>query len=274
MNFSHSDNLTNKENECVICHKQAQYTCPKCGAKYCSKECFKNHSKFCVNQFYKQQIKEISKHNKKASTETIIQMQKTLENEDKDIIPFEIEPWKAWWESEFIERSPKPMIEPPENVSPLLPYHLCDILYSYCYLMRLYNGDISFDIKGAADCLLSISNVLEGKPNINSVKKAISECISNTRRPDLFIEFQWQVEVVKDVEKILKSNDHLCRALSETNALLREAKKKRAESKSLFFFEWAPTLTKKDLENLKSQVHDYYTSLNAYLIDVHSKEVE
>ena len=273
MNFSHSD-ITNSENECIVCHKIGKYTCPSCGAKYCSKECFSKHSNFCVNQFAKRKINEISKNSKKVSTESIIRMQKTLENEDKDIIPFEVEPWKAWWESNFIERAPHPLIEPPEKVSPLLPYHLCDILYSYCYLMRLYNGDVSFDIQGAAECLLSISNVLVGKPEIRSVKQAISECISNTRRPDLFIEFQWQVEVVKDVEKVLKTNDHLCRALSETNALLREAKKKRAESKSLFFFAWAPTVSKKELEALQNEVHDYYTSLNAYLIDVHAKEAE
>lgn len=45
--------------------------------------------------------------------------------------------------------------------SPLLQLHLLDLLYSYCYVLRLYNGDYTSDPAGAADMLFSLSAVLE-----------------------------------------------------------------------------------------------------------------
>lgn len=255
---------------CSVCKKKALYTCPHCGARYCCMECFSKHSPVCVAKFSRRSLE--ANRPTKASNETILAMRKTLSNADKEFIPVEVEPWNAWWEAAIIKDPPQPLIPPPEKVSPLLPYHLSDILYSYCYVMRLYNGDVSFDIEGAAEAIVAISAVLYGKPDLHSVKQAISECISNSRRPDLFVEYQWQVEVVGDVEKVLRSPEHVCRALSETYCLLKEAKQKRASSKSLFFFAWAPTFRGKELEKLRDEVHEYYTSLSVYLLDVHEKE--
>lgn len=45
--------------------------------------------------------------------------------------------------------------------SPLLQYHLLDLLYGYCFVLRLYNGDCSTDPGEAADVLFSLSAVLE-----------------------------------------------------------------------------------------------------------------
>ncbi|GAB4818983.1 hypothetical protein N2152v2_006029 [Parachlorella kessleri] len=44
--------------------------------------------------------------------------------------------------------------------SPLLQYHLLDLLYAYCYVLRLYNGDYTADPSEAADLVFALSGVL------------------------------------------------------------------------------------------------------------------
>ena len=260
---------------CDVCHKKAMYSCPNCGARYCSNECFKKHSVSCVNKFASNSLKTMAAP--RVSTEVILTTQKLLANMDankSEIMPSqEIEPWKAWWEEKFIVNPPQSIYPPPDNVSPLLPYHLVDILYSYCYIMRLYNGDISFDILGAVESMLSISNVLEGKPNLNSIKESLAPCIENTRTSELFVEFQWQVEVVHDVELILQTKDHVLKAVYEMFMIFSNSKHKRATQKLKFFVAWVPSINKKELEKISDEVHEYYTSLRVYLLDVHSKDI-
>lgn len=67
--------------------------------------------------------------------------------------------------------------------SPLLAVHLVDIMYSYCFTLRLYNGDWQSDPIGSATVLLSISSVLgqEGQPE--TVLEALSHCMEQTCSP-------------------------------------------------------------------------------------------
>ena len=44
--------------------------------------------------------------------------------------------------------------------SPLLAVHLVDILYSYCFTLRLYNGDWQSDAIGSVSVVLTVSSVL------------------------------------------------------------------------------------------------------------------
>lgn len=64
--------------------------------------------------------------------------------------------------------------------SPLLAVHLVDVLYSYCFTLRLYNGDWHFDPLGAATVVLSMSAVLgdDGRPE--TVAEALSACLEQT----------------------------------------------------------------------------------------------
>lgn len=184
-------------------------------------------------------------------------------------IQTEVEPWEAWWEKKVIANFPKPITTPPRQFSASLIFHLVDILYSYCYTMRLYNGDVSFDFEGACNVLVSISSVLElNAGELPSVKYALNQCVNNTKDPEIFVEFQWMVEVVRDVEMCLQSNAHVYRALSEAHSIAKEAKYKKVFKKLEFFFAWSQTLTIKMLEKLKDEVHDYYTSLQALLFDI------
>ncbi|KAJ0971100.1 hypothetical protein J5N97_019059 [Dioscorea zingiberensis] len=61
--------------------------------------------------------------------------------------------------------------------SPLLSIHLVDILFSYCFTLRLYNGDWQSDALGGAFVVLSISKVLgdDGRPE--TVAEALGACL-------------------------------------------------------------------------------------------------
>ncbi|CAN4077497.1 unnamed protein product [Withania somnifera] len=67
--------------------------------------------------------------------------------------------------------------------SPLLAVHLIDIMYSYCYTLRLYNGDWQSDSIGSATVLLSISSVLGQGEQPQTVPEALSHCMEQTCSP-------------------------------------------------------------------------------------------
>ncbi|KAK4787582.1 hypothetical protein SAY86_011415 [Trapa natans] len=67
--------------------------------------------------------------------------------------------------------------------SPLLTVHLVDILYSYCFTLRLYNGDWRSDPIGSSMVILSISSVLGHGGQPESVLEALSSCLEQTCSP-------------------------------------------------------------------------------------------
>ncbi|XP_055821763.1 uncharacterized protein LOC129890221 isoform X2 [Solanum dulcamara] len=67
--------------------------------------------------------------------------------------------------------------------SPLLAVHLVDIMYSYCFTLRLYNGDWQSDPIGSATVLLSVSSVLGQGGQPETVLEALSHCMEQTCSP-------------------------------------------------------------------------------------------
>ncbi|XP_020109951.1 zinc finger HIT domain-containing protein 2 [Ananas comosus] len=67
--------------------------------------------------------------------------------------------------------------------SPLLAVHLVDVLYAYCFTLRLYNGDWHSDPFGASTVVLTISKVLgeDGRPE--TVSQALGACLETTCSP-------------------------------------------------------------------------------------------
>lgn len=68
--------------------------------------------------------------------------------------------------------------------SPLLAIHLIDIIYSYCFTLRLYNGDYRSDILGSATVVLSMSSVLGHNMHPETVHEALSLCLEQTCSPE------------------------------------------------------------------------------------------
>jgi hypothetical protein len=67
--------------------------------------------------------------------------------------------------------------------SPLLAVHLIDMLYSYCFTLRLYNGDWRADPFGASSVAMSISKVMGEDTKPETVPEALTACIEETCSP-------------------------------------------------------------------------------------------
>ncbi|CAN1177971.1 Zinc finger HIT domain-containing protein 2 [Linum perenne] len=67
--------------------------------------------------------------------------------------------------------------------SPLLAIHLVDIIYSYCFTLRLYNGDWNSDAMGSVTVLLTVSQVLGQASQPENVMEALSYCLEQSCSP-------------------------------------------------------------------------------------------
>lgn len=67
--------------------------------------------------------------------------------------------------------------------SPLLAVHLVDIVYSYCFTIRLYNGDWQSDAVGSSMVILSVSSVLGQSGQPETMLEALSYCLEQTCSP-------------------------------------------------------------------------------------------
>lgn len=91
-------------------------------------------------------------------------------------------------QSLHIPPGPETPLPPISNLSttepsPLLAIHLVDIIYSYCFTLRFYNGEWLTDPVGSVMHCLTISFVLGqgGKPE--TVSEAVSHCLEQTCSP-------------------------------------------------------------------------------------------
>lgn len=64
--------------------------------------------------------------------------------------------------------------------SPLLIVHAVDIIYSYCFTLRLYNGDWKSDAFESATTLLTVSSVLGQLAHPETVFEALLNCLERT----------------------------------------------------------------------------------------------
>ncbi|CAH8346220.1 unnamed protein product [Eruca vesicaria subsp. sativa] len=71
-----------------------------------------------------------------------------------------------------------------KKASPLLPIHLVDVLYSYCFTLRIYNGEWESDSLGAGTMVLSVSSVLGENAQPGSLKEVLSFCLEQTCSSD------------------------------------------------------------------------------------------
>uniref|UniRef100_A0A0E0M9U6 HIT-type domain-containing protein n=1 Tax=Oryza punctata TaxID=4537 RepID=A0A0E0M9U6_ORYPU len=280
---------------CRVCQKQfAQYTCPRCNARYCSLPCYKGHSVQCTESFMRENVMDELKHmqpedeskkkmldilrrfhleeediDSEGEDESILSeelIQKIMSGDeikledlsDDEITRFRqslasgelskmIKPWTPWWKkpsARSISLSPDgsqlirqvsvedtntsdPMADPESSISeipegpesalpslkqltrvepsPLLAVHLVDTLYSYCFTLRLYNGDWRSDAFGASTVALSVSKVMGEDAKPETVSEALTTCIEETCSPAYRHTggFRFAIGLVDDVISLL-----------------------------------------------------------------------
>ncbi|XP_051193169.1 uncharacterized protein [Lolium perenne] len=168
--------------------------------------------------------------------------------------------------------------------SPLLTVHLVDILYSYCFTLRLYNGDWHSDPFGASTVALSMSKVMGEDAKPETVSESLTTCIEETCSPVYRHTggFRFAIGLVNDIITILSlgSNALVCalcdfrRLIQAGESMLKEEKvgkteraqssqKLRAADRKLFFITcWA-----------HEQPADTWSSL-AHLVEVQKASLE
>ncbi|XP_066346059.1 uncharacterized protein [Miscanthus floridulus] len=303
---------------CRVCQKQfAQYTCPRCNARYCSLSCYKGHCVQCTESFMRENVMDELKQmqpedeSKKKMLDILKRLhleeemesdgedesmlseeliQKVMSGEEirlEDLSDYEIkrfrqalssgelskmiEPWTPWWKkpsarsislgpdgSQLIrqvntedtaisypdpktdqEASINEIPEGPESPlpslkqltrtepSPLLAVHLVDILYSYCFTLRLYNGDWHSDPLGASTVALSMSKVMGQDAKPETVPEALTACIEETCSPAYRHTggFRFAIGLVDDIITILSlgRNALIC-ALCDFHRLIEVGK--------------------------------------------------
>ncbi|CAK7335799.1 unnamed protein product [Dovyalis caffra] len=92
-----------------------------------------------------------------------------------------------------------------KDPSPFVAIHLVDIIYSYCFTLRLYNGDWQSDAIGSATVVLSVSSVLGQAGQPETVLEALSYCLERTCSPEYkhMGGLQFGMGLVDDVQHLL-----------------------------------------------------------------------
>ncbi|CAM8879553.1 unnamed protein product [Rhodiola kirilowii] len=170
--------------------------------------------------------------------------------------------------------------------SPLLAVHLVDITYTYCFVLRLYNGDWQSDTIGSAMAVLSFSSVFGQGAQPESVLEVVSHCLEQTCSPDYrhMGGLQFGLGVLDDVvELLLLGRPGLICALCDLQKLIQaaerdlksvknvgvkktelRAKLKHAERKIYFLMCWVNEQPEQGWPSLASVVKAEKCSLTAY----------
>ncbi|XP_058728464.1 uncharacterized protein LOC131600298 [Vicia villosa] len=118
--------------------------------------------------------------------------------------------------------------------SPLLTVHLVDILYSYCFTLRLYNGDWRSDPIGSVMVVLSVSSVLGQGGQPETVLEALTHCLEQVCSPAYrhMGGLQFGLGVIDDVINLLSlgSPAMVC-ALCDMRRLIQEGDKEAKSEK-------------------------------------------
>ncbi|KAL6906500.1 hypothetical protein ACP4OV_004101 [Aristida adscensionis] len=112
--------------------------------------------------------------------------------------------------------------------SPLLAVHLIDILYSYCFTLRLYNGDWHSDPFGASTVALSMSKVLGEDAKPETIPEALTACMEETCSPAYRHTggFRFAVALVDDIITILSlGHNALVCALCDFRRLVQDGER-------------------------------------------------
>lgn len=118
--------------------------------------------------------------------------------------------------------------------SPLLAVHLVDIVYSYCFTLRIYNGDWQSDPIGSATVLLSVSSVMGQGAQPETVLEALSLCLEQTCSPALrhMGGLQFGFRLIEDVIELLYlGSASLVCLLSDVRSLIQSAEKELKSAK-------------------------------------------
>jgi len=193
--------------------------------------------------------------------------------------------WEPWWrrgskaEGEQAEGMALPADLPPiesllngRPASDSLSFHLVQIIYSYAYCMRQFNGNWTDDPLGAAAVTLQLSDVLRNAAAPESVGEAFSSALAASHDPNVFVSGDFSNVIMDDVKAITKQVTFVYRTIAEMHQIHEQAlqmapkgKKQRRNvvHKLWFFLVWAGSVPRADLLRLHAQVASEVAALKS-----------
>ncbi len=205
-----------------------------------------------------------------------------------------VEGWTPWWYStpmitevgsnsvRTIPSLPTGPIPPLKSLtaappSPFLPFNLVNILYSYAFVDKLFNGDI-LEVPGeAAGIILELCPVLSSATVFQTMQLAISKSIELSLKPAAVLNNrEFSIAVVRDVSLLLGATRLTLAALCQLRTVLNTAEQqqehkvelrrlKLAAKKTYFFICWVNELDTEQLLNVRDEVAAVHIQLVASL---------
>ncbi|PFX23395.1 Zinc finger HIT domain-containing protein 2 [Stylophora pistillata] len=167
------------------------------------------------------------------------------------------------------------------NVNPNVQFSCIDVLYSYAYIMRLYNGCPEDSLEQAAENLLQLSPVLSKNAVFGSVESVAHSSLSAVQDcKDLSCSEEFSLQVLLDVISLIKGYvvierkkitfvdsalSHLCQLLSGGRERLKANSKMNQQEADLCKSLW---LAKKKVEFLLAWAHTNPNILQSLLLNM------
>lgn len=165
--------------------------------------------------------------------------------------------------------------------NPDVQFSCIDVLFSYAYIIRLYNGCPEDTLDQAAENLLQLSPVLSQNAVFGSVESVVHNSLRVLQHSkDLYCSEELSHLAILDVISLIKGHtviegqrtnfaecalSHLCRLLSGGRGKLRENSKLKEQEKDLYKSIW---LAKKKVEFLLAWVHSNTNILESLVLNI------
>lgn len=166
--------------------------------------------------------------------------------------------------------------------NPNVKFSCIDVLFSYAYIMRLYNGCPEDTLEQAAESLLQLSPVLSKNAVFESVESVLHNSLSVVQdSKDLYCSEELSHVAVCDVISLIEGHvvkdgqdvnfvecafSHLCRLFSGAKEKLKENCEMKQQDKHLHKSVW---LAKKKAEFLLAWVHANTNILHSLVLGIH-----
>jgi len=165
--------------------------------------------------------------------------------------------------------------------NPIVQFSCIDVLFSYTYVMRLYNGCPEDTSEQAAESLLLLSPVLSQNAVFDSVESVVHNSLSVVQHSkDLYCSEDFSHLALHDVISLIKGHadsdglsanfvecalSHVCRLLSRGREKLKVNSKIKQQDTDLYKSMW---LAKKKAEFLLAWVHSNTNILDSLILSL------
>jgi len=165
---------------------------------------------------------------------TLEHRQRFLQSAAEGSLRDSVELWTPWWTKaptgQLLACKILPLSDFTACPSPLVAVGLVELALSYCYVMRLYNGDAECDLCSSVAVLCRLAPSLTMAP-LNSAQRAVSQFVGLVCEMESSFAtalIRHCMAIAKDAVLLLGSAAHVNKALRHSQSLLEHGSKAQA----------------------------------------------